>query len=155
MTKKTVRDVQVAGRRVFLRCDFNVPQDDQGNITDDLRIRAALPTIRYLLENRARLIMASHLGRPKGFDKKWTLAPIAQRLSELLNQPVAFCEDCIGPKAQDAAAKLGDGQAVLLENVRFYKEETDNDPSFAAQLASLAEIYVNDAFGAAHRAHAS
>lgn len=155
MNKKTVQDVDVRDKRVLVRVDFNVPQDPSGAITDDTRIRAALPTLRYLLENGARVILVSHLGRPEGVDPKWSLAPVAARLSELLGQPVQTASDCVGPEVEAAVSALAAGQVLLLENVRFHPEEEKNDPKFAKQLASLAELYVNDAFGTAHRAHAS
>src|SRR5579871_3579917 len=158
MNKKTVKDVEVADKRVLVRVDFNVPQDENGGITDDRRIRAALPTIRYLMEHGARTILVSHLGRPKGKPsdrEKFTLRPVAERLSELLGRPVPLAPDCIGPQAEDAVYSLQDGEVVLLENVRFYPEEEQNDPAFAEKLALLAQLYVNDAFGTAHRAHAS
>ena len=155
--KKTVEDIDVRGKKVLVRCDFNVPQDKAtGEITDDSRIAAALPTIKYLMNNGAKVILCSHLGRPKGeFNKKYTLAPVASRLSELLGVNVPLAGDVIGDSAKALCGKLNDGQAVLLENVRFHAEEEANDPDFAKRLASLAELYVNDAFGTAHRAHAS
>ena len=154
--KKSVEDIDVSGKKVLLRCDFNVPQDDNGRITDDKRIVAALPTIKYLLEHNAAVILCSHLGRPKGeFKMKYSLAPVAERLSELLGQKVTLAKDVIGEDAKKLAAALKPGEAMLLENVRFHKEEEKNDPAFAKELASMAEIYVNDAFGTAHRAHAS
>jgi len=154
--KQTIKDIDVTGKRVFCRVDFNVPIDKQGTITDDTRIRAALPTINYLLKNGARLILASHLGRPKGKpDPAASLTPVATYLGKLLGQQVLMAPDCIGPETAALAGKLEDGQLLLLENVRFHAGETDNDPTFAAQLAALAEVYVNDAFGTAHRAHAS
>ncbi len=155
--KKTVRDLDVAGKRVFVRVDFNVPfGDGPGEISDDTRIRAALPTIRYLTEKKARVVLASHLGRPKGKPvDEMRLKPVADRLAQLLGAPVAYVEDCIGPKAEQAVANLRDGQVLLLENLRFHDEEEDNDPAFAKQLAALADVYVNDAFGTAHRSHAS
>lgn len=155
--KKTVKDIDVKGRKVFVRCDFNVPMED-GAITDDRRIQAALPTIKYLIENNAKVILASHMGRPKGNpDMKYTLKPVAERLSELLEMPVLFVsEDVVtGPETKAAAAALEDGQVMLIENVRFRAEETKNKPEFSAELAELAEIFVNDAFGTAHRAHCS
>jgi phosphoglycerate kinase len=155
MNKKTVQDVAVRDKRVLVRVDFNVPQDPSGAISDDTRIRAALPTLRYLLENGARVILVSHLGRPEGVDPKFSLAPVAVRLSELLGQPVQTANDCIGAEAEAAASALASGQVLLLENVRFHPEEEKNDPELAKQLASLAELFVNDAFGTAHRAHAS
>jgi len=157
MNKKTVEDIDVSGKKVIVRVDFNVPQDEAGNITDDNRIRAALPTISYLLEHKAKIILCSHLGRPKGkVDPVFTLAPVAKRLQELLpNVKIVFASDCIGDSAKKACAELKEGEIVLLENLRFHKEEEANDPGFAKALASLADIYVNDAFGTAHRAHAS
>ncbi len=152
--KKTVKDIDLKGKRAFVRCDFNVPLKD-GTITDDRRIRAALPTIRYILEQGGSAILASHLGRPKGVTPEFTLAPVAKRLSELLNLSVELLPDCVGPEVEAACAKLQPGQVVLLENVRYHPEEEKNDPEFAAQLAKLADVYVNDAFGTAHRAHAS
>ena len=155
LTKKSVEDINVTGKRVLVRCDFNVPMED-GRITDDNRIVGALPTIKYLLAHNARVILCSHMGRPKGeFNPKYTLAPVAKRLSELLGKDVTLAADVVGPDAQAKAAALKDGEVLLLENVRYHKEEEKNDPAFAKQLASLAEIYVNDAFGTAHRAHAS
>ena len=155
--KKTVRDMDVTGKKVLLRCDFNVPQDKEtGEITSDKRIIAALPTIRYLLENGAAVIACSHLGKPKnGPEPKFSLAPVAQRLSELLGQEVLFAADVVGEDAQAKAAALQSGQVLLLENTRFEAGETKNDPEFAKALASLADLYVSDAFGAVHRAHAS
>lgn len=156
MLKKTVRDIDVAKKRVLVRVDFNVPQDKAGQITDDTRIRAALPTIQYLCQQGAKVILSSHLGRPKGkVAEEFRLAPVATRLSELLGTPVATVKDCIGPEAEKAAKALKPGQVLLLENLRFYAQEEANDPEFAKKLASLAEVYVNDAFGTAHRAHAS
>ena len=152
---KTVRDIDIKGKKVLVRVDFNVPLNGE-TVTDDTRIRAALPTINYLLENGAAVILMSHLGRPKGKkDPKYSLRPVALRLHELLGKPVEMAPDCIGEEVQKMAAALQPGQVLLLENVRFYPQETDNDPQFAKDLASLAEIYVNDAFGAVHRAHAS
>ena len=156
MNKKTIRDIDVAGKRVLVRVDFNVPLDAEQHITDDTRIVAALPTIHYLLDHGAAVILMSHLGRPDGkVVEKLRLAPAAQRLSELLGQPVEIAKDCIGPEVEAQAKALRPGQVLLLENLRFHKEEEKNDPDFARQLASLGEIYVNDAFGTAHRAHAS
>ena len=156
MNKKTIKDVNVEGKRVFVRCDFNVPLDAEGNITDDNRIRAALPTIKYLLDHGAKVVLASHLGRPKnGPEEKYSLKPVAKRLNELLGGKVTMANDVIGEDAQVKVAALKNGEAVLLENVRFHKEEEKNDPEFAKKLAAFADIYVNDAFGTAHRAHAS
>lgn len=156
LNKKTIEDISVNGKRVFVRCDFNVPQDENGNITDDRRIEGALPTINYLIKNSAKVILCSHLGRPKGeFNMKYSLAPVAKRLGELLNKNVILAKDVIGESAKACVLNMQDGDVVLLENVRFHKEEEANDPEFAKQLASLAEVFVNDAFGTAHRAHAS
>ncbi len=155
MEKATIRDVDLAGQRVLMRADFNVPLDGDGRITDDMRIRAALPTIRYILDHGAALVLMSHLGRPKGPDPKESLRPVAARLSELLGQPVPLAPDCVGTEVERLAHALRPGQVLLLENVRFHPEEEKNDPAFAAQLAKLGDIYVNDAFGTAHRAHAS
>ena len=153
--KKSVRDIDVAGKRVLVRCDFNVPIKD-GVITDDSRIVKSLPTIRYLIDQGARVVLCSHRGRPKGeVNPKYSLAPVAVRLSELLGQTVDMAPDCVGEAAKQAADKLEPGQACLLENVRFHPEEEKNDPAFAKELAALGEIFVNDAFGTAHRAHAS
>ncbi len=154
--KKTIDDVEVKGKRVLLRAEFNVPLDKKTNeITDDRRIRAALPTIRALSERGAKLIIVSHLGRPKGFDKAFSLKPVAERLSVLLNKPVALADDVVGEDAMAKAAALKEGEILLLENVRFHKEETKNNPEFARKLASMAELYASDAFGAVHRSHAS
>ena len=156
LNKMTIEDIQVSGKKVLVRCDFNVPLDAEGNITDETRINAALPTIQYLLDHDAAVILCSHLGRPKGeFNMKYSLAPVAKRLSELLGQEVKLAADVVGESAKALAADLKEGEVILLENVRFHKEEEKNDPEFSKQLASLAEIYVNDAFGTAHRAHAS
>jgi phosphoglycerate kinase len=155
LNKMTVRDLEPAGKRVLVRCDFNVPIKD-GQITDDRRIVESLPTIECLLEQGARVVLCSHLGRPDGApDPKYSLAPVARRLTELLGQEVLLVPDCVGPGVESRVNSLAPGQVLLLENVRFHKGETDNDPAFAAQLARLADIYVNDAFGTAHRAHAS
>jgi len=156
LNKKTIEDIQVSGKKVLVRCDFNVPLDADKNITDETRINAALPTIKYLLDNGAAVILCSHLGRPKGeFNMKYSLAPVAKRLSEKLGFEVKLAEDVIGPSAKALAAAVEPGKAVLLENVRFHAEEEKNDPEFAKELASMAEIYVSDAFGTVHRAHAS
>ena len=155
LNKKTVEDIDVKGKKVLVRCDFNVKMED-GVITSDKRIVASLPTINYLLEHGAKLILCSHLGRPKGeFKPEFSLAPVAKRLSELLGKEVKMAKDVVGESAQALAADLKEGEVLLLENVRFHAEETKNDPEFAKKLASLADIYVNDAFGSAHRAHAS
>ncbi len=155
--KKTVKDIDVNGKKVLLRCDFNVPQDKAtGAITDDKRIVAALPTIQYLLDQNAAVIACSHLGKPKeGPDPKLSLAPVAKRLAELLGKPVIMAADVVGPDAQAKAAALKPGEIMLLENTRFEKGETKNDPALAKAMASMADIYVSDAFGAVHRAHAS
>ena len=156
MSKKTVKDIDLRGKKVFVRCDFNVPMDENQNITDNRRIVAALPTIKYLIEQNCKIILASHLGRPKGeFKPEFSLAPVAKELSRLLGQEVLMAKDVIGESAKTLAANLQEGQVMLLENVRFHREETDNDPEFAKELASMAEVFVNDAFGTAHRAHAS
>ena len=156
MNKKTVKDIDLKGKKVFVRCDFNVPMDKEQNITDNTRIVAALPTIKYLLEQNCKIILASHLGRPKGEVKpEFSLKPVAKELSRLLDKKVIMANDVIGEDATTKAANLKEGEIMLLENVRFHREETDNDPEFAKKLASMAEIFVNDAFGAAHRAHAS
>ena len=156
LNKMTIEDVQVKGKKVLVRCDFNVPLDADKNITDETRINAALPTIKYLLDNGAAVILCSHLGRPKGeFNMKYSLAPVAKRLSEKLGFEVKLAEDVIGPSAKKLAAEVEPGKAVLLENVRFHAEEEKNDPAFAKELASMAELYVSDAFGTVHRAHAS
>ena len=156
MNKKTVRDIDVKGKKVLVRCDFNVPLDENKNITDNRRIVGALPTIKYLLENNCAIILCSHLGRPKGeFKPEFSLEPVSKELSKLLDKEVIMAKDVIGEDAKQKAENLKPGQIMLLENVRFHREETDNNPEFAKQLASMAEIYVNDAFGTAHRAHAS
>lgn len=155
MSKKTLNDVDVRDKRVLVRVDFNVPLDDDGNITDDTRIRGALPTLRYLVENGARIVVMSHLGRPKGVDPKLKLDAVGRRLTELLGQPVQKLDDCIGPEVEAAVQKLAPGQVALLENVRFHAGERKNDPEFAQQLARLGELFVNDAFGSAHNAEAS
>lgn len=161
MPKLTLQDLNVTGKRVLMRVDFNVPLADSADgsrrvITDDTRIRAALPSIEYLLGKGARVVLMSHLGRPKGErNAEFSLRPVAERLGELIGAPVVFVDDCIGGEASEAVSKLENGQVLLLENVRFYNEESDNDPGFAAELAAYGEIFVNDAFGTAHRAHAS
>lgn len=156
MRKMTVRDQDLKGKRILIRVDFNVPQDAEGNVTDDTRIREALPTLRYVLNQGGRAILMSHLGRPKGKrDEKYSLRPVARKLETLLRKPVVFVEDCIGEKVKAAVLGLKDGDCALLENLRFYKEEEGNDPEFSKKLAELGEVYVNDAFGTAHRAHAS
>ena len=157
MNKKTVRDIDVTGKRVLVRCDFNVPLDKEtGKITDNRRIRAAIPTIKYLLEHNAKVILCSHLGRPKGeFNTKYSLKPVAEELSKLLGQEVKLSKDVIGEDTEKLTQSIKEGEVVLLENVRFHKEEEENNLEFAKRLASFAEIYVNDAFGTAHRAHAS
>ena len=156
MNKKTVRDIDVKGKKVLVRCDFNVPLDENKNITDNRRIVGAIPTIKYLLDNDCKVILCSHLGRPKGqFNKEFSLAPVAKELSKLLNKEVKLADDIIGESAKSLTANMQTGEVVLLENVRFDSREEANDVEFAKELASLAELYVNDAFGTAHRAHAS
>jgi phosphoglycerate kinase len=156
LNKKTVEDIDVAGKKVLVRCDFNVPFDAEGNISDPKRIDEALKTIKYLVSQKAKVILCSHLGRPKGeFNMKYSLAPVAKYLSNALGQEVKMASDVVGESAKSIAASLQDGEVELIENVRFHKEEEKNDPAFAKELASLADIYVNDAFGTAHRAHAS
>ncbi len=154
--KKTIRDVRLHGRRALVRADFNVPMDDQGNITDDTRLRAHLPTINYLLEHGSKVILMSHLGRPKGKpDMKYSLKPVAAQLGELLEQPVYFAADCIGDPAVQSVANMHIGDVLVLENLRFHKEEDEDDPVFARELARLGDLYVCDAFGTAHRESAS
>jgi phosphoglycerate kinase len=158
MNKKTIKDIDVKGKKVIVRCDFNVPQDKEGNITDDRRIAGALPTIKYLIESGSKVILMSHLGRPKeGFEAKYSLKPVGERLSKLLGKTVKLANDpeVVGENAIKLASELGEGEVLLLENVRFVKTETKNDLEFAKKLASLADIFVNDAFGTAHRAHSS
>jgi phosphoglycerate kinase len=156
MNKKTLKDVQVSGQRVFIRVDYNVPMDKEGKITDDTRIRATLPTLEYLLAQNAAVIIASHLGRPKGKPTpEFSLKALVSRLSELLGREVQFVADCVGSMVEEAAKALQPGQVLLLENLRFHKEEEANDPEFSRQLANLADIMINDAFGVSHRAHAS
>ena len=156
MNKKTVKDIDLKNKKVLVRCDFNVPMDENKNITDNRRIVAALPTIKYLLEQNCKVVLCSHLGRPKGeFKPEFSLKPVAKELSKLLGQEVIMAKDVIGEDAKTKAQNLKNGEVLLLENVRFHREETDNDPEFAKKLASFGEIFVNDAFGTAHRAHAS
>ncbi len=157
MEKKSVRDIDVRWKRVLVRVDFNVPMDETtATITEDSRIRASLPTINYLIRQQAKVVLCSHLGRPKGSpDPKYSLKPVVKRLSQLTGQPVSFAPDCIGPAAEKAVAARKPGGLLLLENVRFHPEEEKNDPAFSRALASLADVYVDDAFGTAHRAHAS
>ncbi len=156
MAKMTIRDIELGGKKVLMRADFNVPLDDAQNITDDTRIRAALPTIRYAIDKGAKLILMSHLGRPKGKPApEFSLAPAARRLAELLGKPVKQLSDCIGPDVDAAVASMQNGDVVMLENLRFHPEEEENAPEFSRKLAALGDLYVNDAFGTAHRAHAS
>jgi len=162
MAKLSIRDIELTGKKLFIRVDFNVPLNDDLQITDDTRIVATLPTLKYALDKGAAVILASHLGRPKGkVNPKYSIKPVVARLAELLEKelgkkvPVAFASDCVGPEAESAAKALKSGEVLVLENLRFHAEEEANDPAFAKQLAGLAEIYVNDAFGSAHRAHAS
>ncbi len=157
MDKKTIENIDVKGKRVLVRVDFNVPFDEDRNITDDTRIRAALPTINYLVDNGAKVVLMSHLGRPKGegYEEAFSLAPVAKRLEELTGIKVTMAKDVIGESAKEAVANIKEGEIVLLENVRFHKEEKKNDENFAKALAEFGDIYVNDAFGTAHRAHAS
>ncbi len=154
--KKTIEDVDVKGKRVLVRVDFNVPIDETGNVTDDTRIIAVLPTIKYLINEGAKIILVSHLGRPKGkVNEKLRMDPVAQRLAELLDKEITKTDECIGDEPKQAIKEMGEGDVLLIENIRFYPEEEANDPQFSKQLAELADIYVNDAFGTAHRAHAS
>ncbi len=156
MPVKSIKDLQITGKRVFFRFDFNVPLDQAGTIKDDTRIRRAIPTVKYAMEQGAKCVLSSHLGRPKGERKpEMSLKPVAVRLQELLGTPVDFVDDCVGPRVKEAVAGLKDGGVLLLENLRFHTGETKNDPDFAAELASVADVYINDAFGTAHRAHAS
>ena len=156
MNKKTVENIDVSGKKVLVRCDFNVPQDENGKITDNRRIVSALPTIKYLIDDGAKVILCSHLGRPKGeFKEKYSLKPVAEELSKLLGKEVKLAKDIIGEDAKNLANNLQSGEVMLLENVRFHKEEEENNPEFAKELANMAQIYVNDAFGTAHRAHAT
>lgn len=157
MNKKTIENIDVKGKRVLVRVDFNVPFDEDGNITNDNRIKAALPTIKYLVDNNAKVVLMSHLGRPKGqgYEEAFSLAPVAKRLQELIGIDVTMAKDVIGDSAKTAVANIKEGEIVLLENVRFHSEEKANDPDFARTLAEFGDIYVNDAFGTAHRAHAS
>ena len=156
MRKLTIEDVSFKGKTVFVRVDFNVPLDEDGTIVQDTRIRAALPTINHLIDEGARVILASHLGRPKGVvNHKFSLKPVHKRLERLLAKEVLFAPDCVGPQVRELAGQLVPGQVLLLENVRFHKAETENDPVFAKALAEGCDAFVNDAFGAAHRAHAS
>ena len=156
MNKKTIKDIDVNGKKVFIRVDYNVPMDENLNITNDKRITATLPTLNYLLEQNAAIIIACHLGRPKGERvAKFSVKPVVARLSELLGREVKFAEDCVGEVAEKAAADLKPGEVLLLENLRYHSEEEKNDPTFSKQLASLADVAVNDAFGVSHRAHAS
>jgi 3-phosphoglycerate kinase len=156
MQKKSIKDIDVKGRRVLTRVDFNVPLDESGRITDDNRIKAALETVRYVVDNGGKLVLMSHLGRPKGESRpEFSLRPAALRLSELLGRPVAMLDDCVGEAVKEKVQNMRDGEVIMLENLRFHKEETKNDPDFAKQLAALGDIFVNDAFGTCHRAHAS
>jgi len=156
MNKKTIEDVEWSGKRALVRCDFNVPLDENRNITDDIRIREAVPTIKYLLDHGAAVVLCSHLGRPRGkVVEEMRLTPVAARLSELLGKPVKALDDCVGPAVEAAVAAMKPGDVILLENLRFHAEEEKNDPEFAKQLAKLGDVFVNDAFGTAHRAHAS
>jgi phosphoglycerate kinase len=156
LEKLSIADVPIRGKRVFIRVDFNVPLDRQGHVTDDTRIQASLPTIRHAVAGGAKVVLASHLGRPGGkVEPRYSLKPVAARLSELLGKSITMADDCVGPMVEDAVERMHEGDVLLLENLRFHAEEEKNDPAFAQQLARLADVYVNDAFGTAHRAHAS
>ncbi|MHB8173524.1 MAG: phosphoglycerate kinase [Nitrospirota bacterium] len=156
MNKMTIEDLEIQNKRLFIRVDYNVPLDENQNITDDTRIRSALPTINYAIDGGAKIILASHLGRPKGKpDVKYSLLPVAKRLQRLLDREVTFLKDCIGPETEEAVSRMKPGDVILLENLRFHIEEEKNDPAFSKKLASLCDFYINDAFGTAHRAHAS
>ena len=156
MRKKTLREVELGGKRVLMRVDFNVPLTKDGDVDDDTRIRAALPSINYIMEQGASLVLMSHLGRPRGKRvPSMSLKVVAYRLAELIHHPIRFTEDCIGDHALEMASALAPGEILLLENLRFYEEETSNDPEFARKLSGFGGLYVNDAFGTAHRAHAS
>ena len=156
MDKKTIRDVDLKGKKVFTRVDFNVPFDDKGNISNDTRIRATLPTLNYMLEQGAAIVLACHIGRPtEAREPQFSTKPVAKRLSELLGKEVKWAPDCIGPEAEKAKADLKPGEVLLLENLRYHKEEKKNDPEFAKELAKGCDLAVDDAFGVAHRAHAS
>ncbi len=156
LNKKSIRDINVSGKKVFIRVDYNVPMDKQGNITEDTRIRATLPTLEYLLSKNAAIIIGSHLGRPKGaVVPEFSVVPVAERLSALIGREIVVAPDCVGPEVEALAKDIKPGQILMLENLRFHKEEEKNDPEFSKQLASLADIAVNDAFGVSHRAHAS
>ncbi len=153
--KKSLRDIDVGGKRVLVRVDFNVPIDEQGNIVDDTRIRASLPTVEYLLDSRAKIVLMSHLGRPKGKDPKYSLSPVAKRLSRFIDREVKMAPDCVGSEVKYMVDNLKEGEVLLLENLRFYREESEGDETFAKELASLGEVYVSDAFGTCHRKHSS
>jgi len=156
MGKLTISDLEIEGKKILIRCDFNVPLDDKGRIVDDTRIQAALPTIRYALGRECEVILMSHLGRPKGkVDPKLSLKPVAERLGELLNLKVLMASDCVGPEVEKMTGELKGGEVLLLENLRFHSGEETNDETFAKQLASLADVFIQDAFGTVHRAHAS
>src|SRR4030066_1611541 len=156
LNKLSLKDLNIKGKRLFIRADFNVPLDENLNITDDRRVRSTLPTINYAVDEGAKTILASHLGRPRGTpDKRYSLASVAKRLQRLIKKEVIFLPDCIGPEVEEAVSKMSEGDIILLENLRFHKEEEKNDEEFSKSLAKLADYYINDAFGAAHRAHAS